>query len=49
MYIPIKFVDFLFGEMCIYSLRDFFFFLHIIYNDFLMDFLNKYRVKYPHF
>ena len=39
---PIRFVDFSFGEMRIYSLGDFFSFIFsLIFGDFLLDLLTK--------
>ena len=47
--IPIRFVDFLFGEIRIYSLGDFSFIFSLIYDDFLIHLLTNYLVKNPHF
>ena len=48
-YIAIIFVDFLFGEMRIYSCRDFSLFFSLIFDDILMDLLKIYKVKSPHY
>jgi hypothetical protein len=39
--IPIRFVDFSFGEMRIYSCRDFPFIFSLIFEDFLIDLLKN--------
>ena len=44
--IPIRFLDFSFGEMRIYSLGDFFSFIFsLIFGDFLLDLLTKLQGK----
>ena len=42
-------IHFLFGELRIYSLRDFSFIFSLIFDDFLLDLLKNYRVNTPIF
>ena len=47
--IPIRFVNFLFGEMRIYSLRDFSFIFTLIYNNSFNGFIEKLQYEIAYF